>query len=149
MPVAGLDHQFTPGIGHVLAVGTDFQADGRRKTPETLIMIDIDCHARGSFEGAVQCVEWLRENGFPGLFWCKSTKGRGIHAYVIVRKHQIRDMERSPVPSLDISSTSCPHPHYAPYRTCCIPSRSSYIQINVSRLISRKVQKLDECNINP
>ena len=70
-----------------------FQANGQRKVPETLVMIDIDCHKRGSFEGAVRCVEWLRENGFPGLFWCRSTNGRGIHAYVVVRKHQIGDVE--------------------------------------------------------
>ena len=58
----------------------------KRKTPETLVLIDIDCHSRGSFEGAVRCVEWLRRNGFPGLFWCRSTNGRGIHAYLVVRK---------------------------------------------------------------
>ena len=69
-----------------------FQACGRRKTPETLVLIDIDCHSRGSWEGAVQCVEWLRCNGFPGLFWCRSTNGRGIHAYLVVRKHHIDDV---------------------------------------------------------
>ena len=37
-------------------------------------------------------MEWLRDNGFPGLFWCRSTNGRGIHAYVVVRKHQIDDV---------------------------------------------------------
>jgi hypothetical protein len=70
-----------------------FQANGRLKAPETLVMIDIDCHSRGSFDGAVECVEWLRNNGFPGLFWCRSTNGRGIHAYVVVRKHQMIDAE--------------------------------------------------------
>ena len=38
-----------------------------RKLPETLVLIDIDCHSRGSFEGAVQCVEWLREQWVPWL----------------------------------------------------------------------------------
>jgi hypothetical protein len=70
-----------------------FQANGQKKCRETLILIDIDCHFRGSFEGAVECVEWLRNNGFPGLFWCRSTNGRGIHAYLVVRKHQMIDVE--------------------------------------------------------
>ena len=47
-----------------------FQSNGRRKVPETLVKIDIDCHSKGSFQGAVECVEWLRGNGFPNLFWC-------------------------------------------------------------------------------
>ena len=28
-----------------------FQANGRRRVPETLVKIDIDCHSRGSFRG--------------------------------------------------------------------------------------------------
>jgi hypothetical protein len=70
-----------------------FQANGRRKIAETLIMIDIDCHSKGSYEGAVRCVEWLKNNGFPGLFWCRSTNGRGIHASLVIRKHQFGDVE--------------------------------------------------------
>lgn len=70
-----------------------FQANGRRKIPETLILLDIDCHSRGSFEGAVKCVEWLKNNGFPGLFWCRSTNGKGVHGYVIIRKLYISDFE--------------------------------------------------------
>jgi hypothetical protein len=70
-----------------------FQANGQKKSPETLVLIDIDCHSRGSFEGAVRCIEWLRNNGFPGLFWCRSTNGRGIHAYLVVRKHGLIDAE--------------------------------------------------------
>jgi len=31
-------------------------------------------------------VEWLVNNGFPGLFWSRSTNGRGVHAYVRVDK---------------------------------------------------------------
>ena len=63
-----------------------FQSTGRWRVPETLINIDIDCHARGSYQGAVDCVEWLRGNGFPALFSCRSTNGRGAHAYPVVRK---------------------------------------------------------------
>ena len=40
--------------------------------------------AEGSFQGAVECVDWLKSNGFPNLFlfWSRSTNGRGIHAYL-------------------------------------------------------------------
>ena len=96
----GLPKRFlpTPRNGDFMAHVTGqlilyFQANGRRSVPETLVKIDIDCHSKGSFQGAVECVEWLRRNGFPGLFWCRSTNGRGIHAYIVVRKHQICDVE--------------------------------------------------------
>ncbi len=63
-----------------------FQSNGRWRVPETLIKIDIDCHTMGSYQGALECVEWLRNNLFPGLFWCRSTNGRGAHAYIVIRK---------------------------------------------------------------
>lgn len=68
-----------------------FQADGRYEVAETLICIDIDCHERGSYEGACACVAWLVDHGFPGLFWSRSTNGRGVHAYVRVDKVQTND----------------------------------------------------------
>jgi hypothetical protein len=63
-----------------------FQADGRRKTPETLAEIDIDCHDKGSYEGSVACAEWLSSNGFPGLFYSRSTNRKGIHGYIRIDK---------------------------------------------------------------
>lgn len=63
-----------------------FQADGRYDTPEVIICIDIDCHDEGGYEGACACVGWLVDNGFPGLFWSRSTNGRGVHAYLRVDK---------------------------------------------------------------
>jgi hypothetical protein len=63
-----------------------FQGDGRYDTPEVIICIDIDCHDRGSYEGACACVAWLVDNGFPNLFWSKSTNGKGIHAHLRVDK---------------------------------------------------------------
>lgn len=59
-----------------------FCADPRFDTPEVIVCIDIDCHERGTYQGALACVEWLRKNGFPGLFYCRSTSLRGIHAYL-------------------------------------------------------------------
>ena len=70
-----------------------FSVKWAASVPETLVKIDIDCHSKGSYQGAVEFVEWLRGNGFPGLFWSRSTNGRGIHAYIVVRKHQICDVE--------------------------------------------------------
>jgi hypothetical protein len=63
-----------------------FQSNGRYRVPETLVKIDIDCHNRGSDQGAVECVEWLRTNAFPNLFWSKSTNRRGAHAYPVIKK---------------------------------------------------------------
>lgn len=63
-----------------------FEADGRCGTPEVIICIDIDCHDEGGYEGACACVSWLVDNGFPGLFWSRSTNGRGVHAYLRVDK---------------------------------------------------------------
>jgi|GEM_PF-3472021 len=63
-----------------------FQADGKYSVPETLACIDIDCHDHGTYEGACACVEWLIDNGFPGLFWSRSSNGRGVHAYLRVDK---------------------------------------------------------------
>jgi hypothetical protein len=63
-----------------------FEADGRYDTPEVIICIDIDCHGKGSYEGACACVAWLIDNEFPGLFWSRSTNGRGVHAYLRVDK---------------------------------------------------------------
>ncbi len=68
-----------------------FQADGRYGTEETLIESDVDCHARGSYAGACECVEWLIANGFPGLFWSRSTNRRGVHAYLCIDKRGYGD----------------------------------------------------------
>jgi len=68
-----------------------FQADGRYKAEETLIEIDIDCHARGSYAGACECAEWLIANGYPGLFWSRSTNGKGVHAYLRIDKRGYGD----------------------------------------------------------
>jgi hypothetical protein len=96
----GLPKRFLPSLknrdfmAHVTGqIILYFQADGRCRVPEVLVKIDIDCHSKGSFQGAVECVEWLKNNGFPGLFWSRSTNGRGIHAYLVVRKRLLRDVE--------------------------------------------------------
>jgi len=74
--------------GGIILYGT---SDGRYATDETLAQIDIDCHGRGSREGARACVEWLEANGFPGLFWSHSTDGVGIHAYFRLGKRGVGD----------------------------------------------------------
>lgn len=55
--------------------------------PEVLAQIDVDCHdGKGTAEGALACVAWLRENGFPGLFSVPSNDGIGQHASFVVQK---------------------------------------------------------------
>ncbi|MFN6190222.1 MAG: hypothetical protein ACK48S_04745 [Planctomycetia bacterium] len=63
-----------------------FTGNGRSSDPCTLVMIDIDCHKSGTYEGAVAFVEFLRNNHFPNLYWESSTNGNGIHGYVILQK---------------------------------------------------------------
>jgi hypothetical protein len=79
-----------------------FSSNGRFSTPETLVLIDIDCHGRGTYDGAAACVQWLIDNGFPNLFWSRSTNGRGIHAYLRVDKQgcNARALDRA-LPSLE------------------------------------------------
>ncbi len=51
---------------------------------ETLLMIDIDCHATGTLEGATQFAEFLKEKYFPDLYYEVSTNGNGIQGFVVV-----------------------------------------------------------------
>lgn len=61
----------------------------RRGTVETLVLIDIDCHASGSLAGAVAFAEYLREHHYRNLYWEVSTNGNGVHAYVVLRKFDL------------------------------------------------------------
>jgi hypothetical protein len=61
-----------------------FTADGRIRTPEVLLMIDVDCHRTGTLGAAVAFAEHLREDHFPGLYFEPSTHGNGVHAYLIL-----------------------------------------------------------------
>lgn len=69
-----------------------FTGNGRGSDPNTLVMIDIDCHKSGTYEGAVAFVEFLRANYFPNLYWETSTNGNGVHAYVIIEKQGAGDV---------------------------------------------------------
>ena len=50
----------------------------------TLLMLDIDCHACGTLEGATQFAEFLKQNCFPNLYYEVSTHGNGIQGFVVV-----------------------------------------------------------------
>lgn len=63
-----------------------FYFTGNEYADEMLVKVDIDCHGRGTAEGARACAEWLKANVFPGLFYEPSTNGNGIHGYLILRK---------------------------------------------------------------
>jgi hypothetical protein len=61
-----------------------FTADGRVRTPEVLLMIDVDCHRTGTYGAAIAFAEHLRDEHFPGLYFEPSTHGNGVHAYLIL-----------------------------------------------------------------
>lgn len=61
-----------------------FTADGRVRTPEVLLMLDVDCHRVGTYASAVAFTEHLRDHHFPGLYFEPSTNGNGVHAYLLL-----------------------------------------------------------------
>jgi len=65
---------------------TTLYVAGNPNGPETLFLLDVDCHATGSAEGARRFSEGLRQQEFfgPKLYFEPSTHGKGSHAYVIV-----------------------------------------------------------------
>ncbi|QDV36931.1 hypothetical protein [Tautonia plasticadhaerens] len=69
-----------------------FWADGRKTTPRTLSLIDIDCHGRGTAASARAFAEWLEDNGFPALYHEPSTHGKGRHGYFILDKEGLDDV---------------------------------------------------------
>ena len=68
-----------------------FTSDGRSKTAEVLINIDIDCHKSGTLEGAIAFAEHLKATKFPNLYFEASTNGKGVHGYVVVLKGNLGD----------------------------------------------------------
>jgi hypothetical protein len=68
-----------------------FAGNGRSRDPETIALIDIDCHRRGSIQGASAFADYLRLHGYPDLYWEPSTNGNGVHAYVVIEKHGYGD----------------------------------------------------------
>ena len=53
---------------------------------ETILMIDVDCHATGTLKGATQFAEYLKRNYFPSLYIETSTHGNGAHGFLAVDK---------------------------------------------------------------
>ena len=68
-----------------------FTADGRSKTAEVLVNIDIDCHKSGSLAGAIAFAEHLKATKFPDLYFEASTNGKGVHGYIVVVKGNLGD----------------------------------------------------------
>jgi hypothetical protein len=86
----------TPTNGEVYShfAGQDtlyFWADGRKSSPQTLSMIDIDCHKRGNHESARAFADWLSQNDFPDLYHEPSTHGTGRHGYFVLSKEMCND----------------------------------------------------------
>ena len=60
---------------------------------ETLLMVDIDCHSRGTLEGATRFAEHLKRNCFPDLYYEVSTHGNGIQGFVVVDRRLWKDAD--------------------------------------------------------
>ena len=69
-----------------------FWADGRKSTPLTISMIDIDCHRGGNPESAKAFADWLRDNYFPCFYHEPSTNGKGRHGYIVLFKKGFGDV---------------------------------------------------------
>jgi hypothetical protein len=67
-----------------------FAGQSSPKSPETLVMLDIDCDKKGSgvgtLEGAIQFAEFLEQHHFPNLYFEMSTNGKGVHGYFVLKK---------------------------------------------------------------
>lgn len=66
-----------------------FYGNGKCKSEETLVMIDIDINKnnkKGSIKGAIDFVNLLKKEYFPNLYFESSTNGEGIHGYFILKK---------------------------------------------------------------
>jgi len=68
-----------------------FTANGSPRCPEVLVMIDIDCHQRGTLDGALEFARHLRDHHYPNLYFEISTNGNGVHAYVVIEKLDLGD----------------------------------------------------------
>ena len=69
-----------------------FWADGRKSSPLTLSMIDIDCHGHGNAQSAKAFADWLKDNYFPNLYHEPSTHGKGRHGYFVLYKDGFGDV---------------------------------------------------------
>ena len=69
-----------------------FWADGKKSNPQTLSMIDIDCHERGNPQSAKAFAEWLKDKYFPDLYHEPSTHGKGRHGYFGLNKDGFGDV---------------------------------------------------------
>jgi len=75
----------------------------------TLVMLDIDCHKRGSIQGAKDLGESLCRF-FPNLYTEISTNGNGVHGYILVEatgktNSELKRLEKT----LDMWLTFHPH----------------------------------------
>ena len=77
-----------------------FWADGRKSSPMTISMIDIDCHKTGNPQSASAFADWLRDNYVPNLYHEPSTNGKGRHGYFVLWKPDFGDVAVSHILSV-------------------------------------------------
>lgn len=79
-------------LDHFQASGTAYyMGQGWANADRTLVLIDIDVlksKNRGTPEGAKRFAEHLKSI-WPNLYFERSTNGKGIHAYIILWKHDV------------------------------------------------------------
>jgi len=51
-----------------------FWADGRKSSPQTLSMIDIDCHGHGNAQSAKAFANWLKDEAHPAFRGVRARK---------------------------------------------------------------------------
>ena len=71
---------------HASGEQTYYFAGSEKPSRRALIMIDVDCHASGSLQGAMAFVSYLRAHHFRNLYYEPSTNGKGAHAYFLLEK---------------------------------------------------------------
>ena len=59
----------------------------------TLLNVDVDCHATGTLEVAMEFAAFLKEHCFPDMYYEPSTHGKGVHGYLLVDRRQWSDAQ--------------------------------------------------------
>ena len=82
-----LSHLTNRNLANHFSGEDTFYFAGNSWGPETLVMIDIDCHhGIGSLNGALAYAQFLKDTFFPDLYFEPSTNGVGVHGYFVVKK---------------------------------------------------------------
>ncbi len=86
-----LSHLTNEKLGRHFSGEDTFYFAGNSWKPETLVMIDIDCHnGIGTLQGALAYAQFLKNMFFPNLYFETSTNGKGVHGYFVLQKDGVK-----------------------------------------------------------